>query len=223
MGITIFIFILQTVSPYVFNSRDLPALLGMKVNELILLGQYWRLFTPMFLHGSILHILFNMYALYIFGPGLERHYGHWRFLLLYVISGYAGNVMSFIFSVNPSLGSSTAIFGLLGAEGVLLYRNRGVFGGNAQRALGNIILIAVINLFIGLSPGIDNWGHIGGLMGGALFAWFGGPLLQVEGYYPPYHLVDQRGQRAALLAALGVGFLFTALVVLTIGFRLSLI
>lgn len=60
-------------------------------------------------------------------------------------------------------------------------------------------------------------------MGGALFAWFGGPLLQVEGYYPPYHLVDQRGQSAALLAALGVGFLFTALVVLTIGFRLSLI
>ncbi len=57
---------------------DLPALYGMKINEAILAGQYWRLFTPMWLHGSITHIFFNMYALYTFGRGLEQQYGHLR-------------------------------------------------------------------------------------------------------------------------------------------------
>ncbi len=99
-------------------------LLGLKVNELIVQGQYWRLLTPMFLHGDILHLGFNMYALYIFGPSLERYFGHLRFITLFVLSGFAGNVLSFMFSAAPSLGSSTAIFGLLGAEGVFLYRNR---------------------------------------------------------------------------------------------------
>jgi rhomboid protease GluP len=107
---------------------DVPAALGMKVNELIIHGQIWRLITPVLLHGSILHLGFNMYALYILGPGLERFYGHWRFLTLYLLAGFAGNVMSFIFSPNPSLGASTAIFGLLGAQGVFLYHNRGIYG-----------------------------------------------------------------------------------------------
>lgn len=219
MGITIFVFILQYASQYLIGT-DLPAIWGMKDNASILSGQFWRLFTPMFLHGGLLHIGFNMYALYIFGPGLERHYGHWRFLILYILSGFAGNVMSFLFSAAPSLGSSTAIFGLLGAEGVLLYQNRKIFGRNAQRALGNIVLIAVINLAIGMSPGIDNWGHVGGLLAGTLFAWSAGPVLQVEGIYPALSLVDQRDNADILRATLGVGLLFTLLAAATIYLRI---
>ena len=219
MGITIFVFILQYASQYMFGT-DWPAVLGMKVNSLIQSGQFWRLFTPMFLHGGLLHIGFNMYALYIFGPGLERHYGHWRFLILYILSGFAGNVMSFLFSTAPSLGSSTAIFGMLGAEGVLLYQNRKIFGSNAQRALGNIVLIAVINLAIGMSPGIDNWGHVGGLLAGTLFAWSAGPVLQVEGIYPDLSLVDQRDNGEVLRATIGVGVLFTLLAAATIYLRI---
>jgi rhomboid protease GluP len=217
--VTVLVFILQAASQYILNGVDVPAGLGMKVNSLILDGQLWRLITPMFLHGSILHLGFNMYALYIFGPGLERHYGHWRFLLLYFLSGFAGNVMSFLFSASPSLGSSTAIFGLLGAEGVFLYQNRGIFGSTAQRALGNIITIAVINLVIGLSPGIDNWGHIGGLLGGTLFAWSAGPRLRVEGIYPAVSVIDDRETGDVLRAGIGVGLLFALLAAATIYIR----
>jgi rhomboid protease GluP len=217
--VTILVYLLQMATENFLVGEDIPALLGMKINEYIVEGQFWRLITPVFLHGSILHIAFNMYALLIFGPGLERYYGHWRFLGLFFVSGFAGNVFSFLFSSAPSLGSSTAIFGLLGAEGVFLYQNRNLFGKGAQRALINLITIAMINLFIGLSPGIDNWGHIGGLLGGTLFAWFAGPLLRVEQGSFNYTLVDQRGSGAALRAGAGVAALFAILAVLGIYFR----
>jgi len=217
LGVTLFVFALQMLGIF-FLGGDYPAELGMKVNEWIVRGELWRLITPVFLHStsSILHIAFNMYALYIFGPGLERHFGSKRFLSLYLLSGFSGNVVSFLFSPAPSLGSSTAIFGLLGAQGAFLYQNRALFGKNAQRALVNIITIAAVNLFIGLSPGIDNWGHIGGLIGGSLFAWFGGPVLRLEGIYPHINLTDERETGDVIRVGLAVGLLFAALAALKI-------
>jgi rhomboid protease GluP len=218
LAITIGFFILQQVSS-VMVGNDLPAALGMKVNQRIILGEYWRLLTPMLLHGSLLHIGFNMYALFIFGPGLERHYGHWRFLTLYILAGFAGNVFSFIFSPANSLGSSTAIFGLIAAQGVFLYQNRDIFAGAGRAALSQIVMIALINLFIGLQPGIDNWGHMGGLVGGLMFSWFAGPLLDVQGYAPNLSLKDRREPREVFLAAFGVGLIFLAVVGYTIASR----
>lgn len=225
IGLTVAVYLLQMASVFYFRGMDYPAALGMKANDEILQGQLWRLFTPMFLHSSssLLHIAFNMYALFILGPQLERFYGHSRFLMLYLLGGFAGNVASFLLSPEYSLGASTAIFGLIGAQGVFLYRHRKMFGGMAQRALVNIITVAVVNLIIGLSPGIDNWGHVGGLLGGTLFAWFGGPLLQVEadtgaflGVPPgtsggPLKLTDQREPGAVLAAVLLVALLFASL------------
>lgn len=207
MGFAILVYLVQMASQSLLGI-DYPAAVGMKINELIFQGQIWRLVTPMFLHGSILHLGFNMYALLIFGPGLERHYGHGRFLALLFISGFAGNVISFVFTSAPSLGSSTAIFGLIGAQGVFFYRNRSIYGRMGQRALINILTIAGINLVIGLSPGIDNWGHIGGLLGGSLFAWFGGPVLRVEGIYPTLNLEDERESAQVIAAGTGVLILF---------------
>lgn len=211
--VTILVYLLQMGTDALLG-YDVPALLGMKINDLIAAGQWWRLVTPMFLHGSLLHIGFNMYALFIIGLPLERRFGHLRFLLLYVAGAFAGNVFSFLLTVNPSLGASTAIFGLLGAEAVFLYRHRALFGGQARAALMNILQVAVINLLIGLSPGIDNWGHLGGLFGGLLFTWFGGPLLRMEGVYPFYWLKDERAPLAALAAFALVLVSFGALVVL---------
>ena len=210
LGLSVAIFALQWATQ-TYLGVDYPAALGLKDNALIIQGQLWRLFTPMFLHGGIVHIALNMYALLAFGPQLERFYGHGRYLALYLVSGFAGNVASFQFSLAPSLGASTAIFGLLGAEAVFLYRNRKLFGG-AQRALTNLIVIAVINLAYGFaSPGIDYWGHIGGLLGGLLFAWFGGPVLEVSGYYPQLELSDTRQTSTVILAGLGVVLLFALL------------
>ena len=97
LGVTIFVYLLQLAGNYLLG-QDLAALLGMKINSLIRAGQIWRLITPVFLHDStlpygLLHIGFNMYALVVFGAGLERYFGHWRFLLLYVLAGFTGNVL----------------------------------------------------------------------------------------------------------------------------------
>jgi rhomboid protease GluP len=209
VGITAAIFVLQLGTEYLLDV-DVPAYYGLKINQLIASGQLWRLFTPMLLHGSIIHIAFNMYALSKIGPRLERYYGHWRFLALYVLSGFGGNVFSMMFTEAPSLGSSTAIFGLIGALGVFFYHNRAIFGAATRAALNGIITIAAVNLIIGLNPGIDNWGHIGGLIGGIIFAWLGGSVLQVTGIYPDMSLIDQRNSNE-VLQAIGIVALFFSL------------
>ncbi|MCC7129963.1 MAG: hypothetical protein B6D39_03675 [Anaerolineae bacterium UTCFX2] len=213
--ITIAIYVLQMLTQYTLGT-DLPAALGMKVNALIINGQFYRLITPMFLHASLLHIGFNMYALFVLGVGLERFYGHGRFLAIYLLSGFAGNVLSFLMSSAPSLGASTAIFGLLGAQGVLLYHNRETFGPAARRSLMNVVTIALINLVIGLSPGIDNWGHLGGLIGGVLFAWFAGPLYapRVPGYMSS--IQDERETGEVVRAGILVALLFAGLAALKV-------
>ena len=121
-----------------------------------------------------------MYALVVFGAGLERYFGRWRYLLLYLLGGFTGNVLSFLLSSGYSVGASTAIFGLVGAQGVFLYQNRKLFGNQFGRAIGNVLFIVAVNLVLGLTPGIDNWGHVGGLLGGLIFTWFAGPVWQVE-------------------------------------------
>ena len=216
MGVTAAVYLLQLLSQNVYGF-DVPAALGLKSNELIAAGQYWRLITPIFLHGSLMHIGFNMYALYVLGPGLERYYGHGRFLLLYLLSGFAGNVFSMIFTPQPSLGASTAVFGLLAAQGVFLHHNRDFFGGQrAQRAIINILVVAGVNFLIGLSPGIDNWGHLGGLLGGIIFAWFAGPLLRAQWRGLTPTLVDVRSSSQVLLAAAGDALLFAALAIISL-------
>ena len=211
IGITVVVYLLQLASQILLNV-DWPVVLFVKSNELIRSGQLWRLLTPALLHGSITHIGFNMYALFSFGAGLERHFGHKRFLLLYVLGAFTGNVASFLFSDANSLGASTAIFGLLGAEGVFLVQNRKLFAGQFRSAISNILFIAFINLFlIGSLANIDNWGHIGGLLGGLMFTSFAGPLWEVEGIPPAVHLVDRRSLREVITGAATVVIIFGAL------------
>jgi rhomboid protease GluP len=214
IGVTAFIFILQ-LATQILAQVDIPVVFFIKSNELIRAGQIWRLLTPALIHDThfpFLHILFNMYALLVFGTGLERYFGQGRFLLLYVLGAFAGNVASFLFTSGNSLGASTAIFGLLGAEAVFLIQNRKLFAGQFRGAIGNIIFIAAINLFIiGSLPGIDNWGHIGGLLGGLIFTSFAGPLWEIEGISPAYHLVDKRPLREVIIGAATVVLIFGGL------------
>jgi rhomboid protease GluP len=213
IGITVFVYVLQRASQTLLQT-DIPVQLFAKANDLIQAGQLWRLLTPALVHGSIAHIGFNMYALLSFGTGLERHFGHGRFLLLYVLGAFTGNVLSFFFSPEPSVGASTAIFGLLGAEAIFLIQNRKLFAGQFRSAIGNIIFIAAINLFIiGALPGIDNWGHIGGLLGGLIFTLFAGPKWEIEGIAPAYHLADKRPLRDVITGAAIVVLIFGGLAI----------
>jgi rhomboid protease GluP len=210
IGITVIFYLLQMAS-VAMTGNDILIEYGARYNDAIRAGQLWRFITPALLHASIPHILFNMYALFSLGTGLERYFGHWRFLLLYVLGAFTGNVFSFLFSQGYSVGASTAIFGLLGAEAVFLFQNRQLFAGHYGRAIQNVIFIAIVNLIIGLQPGIDNWGHVGGLLGGLMFTWFAGPLWKIEGMPPDLHLVDQRSTRDVIVGAATVILVFSAL------------
>ncbi|MBN2386346.1 MAG: rhomboid family intramembrane serine protease [Anaerolineales bacterium] len=211
LGVTVAVYLVQMITESLVGI-DLPSLFGIKFGPLIRSGQLWRLITPVFLHGSIVHIAMNMYGLVLFGPRLETRFGRWRFSLLYLLSAYAGNVMSFLLTPNPSLGASTAIFGMLAAEGMFLVQNRELLTDRGRSQIGSILLVAGYNLLYGfLGSGIDNWGHIGGLLGGLLFTWFGGPRLRVEGIYPAYRLVDERQGHGALSGAIAVLLFFIPL------------
>lgn len=179
IGFTLLIFLLQTLSTQI-TQYDWFILLGAKVNGAIAAGQVWRLFTPIFLHAGLWHVGVNMYSLHALGPAIERFFGSTRMAVIYLLAGFSGVIFSLAFSSAPSVGASGAIFGLLGALGMFLYRHRKSFGAAGRFHLRQILLVAVINLGIGLMPQIDNWGHLGGLLGGVFLTMLVGPRFEVH-------------------------------------------
>ena len=133
-------------------------------------GEYFRLLSCMFLHAGIIHLLCNMYSLYVIGPQVESFFGKYKFLFIYLFSGITGSILSLAFSADNvvSVGASGAIFGLLGAILYFGYHYR-VYLGNVLKS--QIVPIIMLNLFIGfVVSGIDNFAHIGGLIGGIFAA-----------------------------------------------------
>ena len=126
-------------------------------------GGWWRLITAAFLHASLLHIAFNMLALWWFGGAVETFLGRGRFLLLYLVSGLAGSAGALIDRPDaPTLGASGAIFGILGAMLIIEWQQTGSLAGNA------LTLIVVNMAFTFTISNIAKGGHIGGLIGGIL-------------------------------------------------------
>lgn len=142
---------------------------GANFSGLVRNGELYRLVTYMFLHAGIVHIGLNMYSLYIVGPRVEDFFGKWKYALIYFISGICGGLLSIGFTPNVvSVGASGAIFGLFGALIYFGYNYRGYIGAMIR---SQIVPIVIYNLFMGLFiPGIDMWGHVGGLIGGILTA-----------------------------------------------------
>ncbi len=140
---------------------------GAKVNELIYLGEWWRLITPMFLHIGFAHLVLNSLIVYFLGAEVEMIIGHFRYLILYLASGVLGNLASFALNNSISAGASTAIFGIFASTLVLakLYP----YHTGIQLLSRNYLTLIVLNVVFGIfSPGTDNAGHIGGLLGGYL-------------------------------------------------------
>lgn len=184
--------VLAFLASLLINSEFVLAL-GAKVNSAIVNGEFWRLATAMFLHVDFLHIAFNGYALFIFGPQVERTYGRTRFLILYLLSGLGGSALSFLMHPSPSVGASGAIFGLIGVLGAYLYRYRDRLATGRSR-LTNIIGVILYNLLYGfLIPFVDNWGHIGGLIAGLVLGWTLAPRYEIVNTSPsePPRLIDR--------------------------------
>ncbi|WP_251861213.1 rhomboid family intramembrane serine protease [Clostridium sp. Marseille-Q2269] len=168
IGINIFMYLITAfLSGNIFNSNiKVLVFLGAKVNSFISNGQYYRLITAMFLHGGLIHLALNMYALNSIGPLVEMYFGKVKYLIIYFISGILSSYFSYVFSPSVSIGASGAIFGILGATLIIAYRNRKRGG---KEFLNNIISVIGINLILGFSiPNVDNFGHIGGLIGGVI-------------------------------------------------------
>lgn len=168
MAICIILFILMKLSGGSTNSQTLLKY-GANLDVLVKNGEYYRLFTCIFLHIGIMHLLCNLYSLYVIGREVENLFGKIKYIIIFILSGIFGSIMSLAFTHNTiSAGASGAIFGLLGA---LLY-----FGMHYRTYLGeaikrSIIPIIVVNLIIGFfAEGIDLAAHIGGLVGGVLVA-----------------------------------------------------
>ena len=138
-------------------------------------GEWWRLVSPVLVHGSILHLAFNMYFLYLVGPLVEQLYGSARFLVLYVLTAATASLASFLLGAGPSVGASGALFGLCGVLLVGRALHRPVLQGQQRAIMSQIGFLVVINLVFGfgfnsLGGNVDNFAHLGGLAGGL---WLG--------------------------------------------------
>ena len=178
------------------GSRNPETLLefGAMYMPLIDQGQYWRLFTSMFVHIGWMHLFLNSVALFYYGLITEGAYGHVRFIALYILSGLVGSLASYLFNEPNTLsaGASGGIFGLLGTLIVFAIKNWQAYDrdGNAlmvpvydrghevgtapapgvgRQILGGLLIVAAMNLLFSLPRGVDVWGHIGGLVGGVMF------------------------------------------------------
>ena len=171
IAINLLVFLISAwISKNIFNI-DIYTLIimGAKVNSLIDKGQVWRLITCAFLHGGLIHIFFNMYALKILGPEIEYVYGKIKYLVIYLLSAIAASIFSYIFGPQSvSVGASGAIFGLFGAMLIFGIKHRKQMG---KAYMMNILQVIFVNVIIGIrSSNIDNAAHFGGLIVGALIA-----------------------------------------------------
>ncbi|PKO94586.1 MAG: rhomboid family intramembrane serine protease [Betaproteobacteria bacterium HGW-Betaproteobacteria-10] len=163
-------------------------------------GQWWRLGSALFLHFGLIHLVMNLWALWDSGQLVERMFGHWRFIMIYLGSGLSGNLLSLVVQGNEAVsgGASGAIFGVYGALLIFVWRERQQLNSHEFRWLfwGGLGFSAV-SITLGLIiPGIDNSAHFGGLMAGALLGMLlGRPLTTVN----PWHWRD-RAFSSALLA-----------------------
>ena len=150
------------------GSEDAPTLIkfGANVGALTRGGDYYRLITSAFLHIGVIHLLCNLYSMFMVGPTIEYFYGKFKYILIYLYSAITASLFVLIFQGENTItaGASGAIFGLLGALLYFGYKYKGYIG---NKIIGSVISVILINLFIGFtSQGISNAGHIGGLVGG---------------------------------------------------------
>jgi len=185
----------------------------------VLTGEYWRLFTVTLVHGGLLHLGFNMYALYIVGPLVEALYGRFLFFVFYLLAAAGGSIASYLINPIPSVGASGAIFGLFGLLFLTTFVHRPVLGRQTRTLTTQIGMLIVINLVFGFAiGGIDNAAHVGGLIAGA---WLGAAvaprgattLLRLWQNTPKEN-APFRERYAAVIAIAGIGILVVVLILL---------
>ena len=210
LSLNVAIFVLMELSG---GSKTPEVLLnfGASYGPFVRRGEYWRLVMPMFLHIGWIHLILNSLALYVLGRILESVYGYGRFAVIYVASGIGGALLSITLSSSVSAGASGAIFGLAGAMLTIGYLHRSAVPRHWRKAFGGGILpLIILNLALGFSiPGIDNWGHLGGLATGmVLSALIAPPGIE----WVPGTVVEEPSQAMAVLPMIIVAVAMAATV-----------
>lgn len=171
--INVLVFLVSDLTGYsqdVMHMLDLGAAYTPLITEG---GEVYRLFTSMFLHFGIAHLLNNMLVLFVLGSRLERAAGKIRFLVIYLLGGVAGNVISLLLELDSgdysvSAGASGAVFAVMGAMIYIVVRNRGWLEDLSWR---QVVVMALFSLYFGFaSSGVDNAAHVGGLISGGILA-----------------------------------------------------
>lgn len=189
-----------SLNPFAFLSPDNRSLLLLGATGTLPIdrfGRWWTLLSASYLHGSILHILFNMMALKQIGYFVIQEYGPNRMFTLYTLSGVCGYVASYVFGVPFTLGASAAVCGLVGAALYYGKSRGGTYGQEVTRQVGGWVI--GIFVFGFLMPGINNYAHGGGLLGGILVA----SLLGYEERVPE-NIAHKLFGRLCLVVTLGV-------------------
>lgn len=211
--INVSMFIVQVASSpgATLNSIPYDSLIRLGAKESVLLasGEYWRLITPMFLHGNLLHLLFNNWALYAVAFQMEALLGGRKFLALYFLAGIAGNIASAVWSLNLSVGASGALFGLLGCAWYFertIHKRFTETTGSKPRAGAYTVMVVANILFGFIIPQIDNAAHMGGLLVGIVTAYV---VLNAT----PNRLVALHRTRAMIVAIVFISLFALAAVV----------
>lgn len=202
------------------SSLTLEKLGALDWNKVVNGHQGWRLFTCIWLHAGVIHILANMLSLVFIGIRLEQQFGFARIGIVYLLSGFGGSILSSLFIRNSiSVGASGALFGLLGAMLSELITNWTIYT-NKAAALFTLVIIIAINLAIGILPHVDNFAHIGGFLTGFLlgfvllprpqFGWLehqNVPGSRLKSKYKPYQYALWLISLVLLIVGFSIGLL----------------
>ena len=165
LGIQTIVFVLM----YLFPELKIESFGGMYGPFFAYYHEWWRLITPIFIHFGLMHFAVDSVTLYFMGSQIETIYGHWRFFLIYLLSGVAGNLASFALNQVGvlSAGASTSLFGMFGAFVILGFHFRN--NPAITQMVRQFSLFIVLSLvFGGFDTSVDIWGHVGGVLGGLL-------------------------------------------------------
>lgn len=184
LAINIAVFFFEIASPVKGSNDDLyslPLMYGAKVNDLIMVGEWWRLLTPMFLHSGLLHIALSSWVLLSFGPQVSKGYGTFTFLLIYILGGVSGNFTSFLHTSETTVGGSGPEFAVIGAWLIYQLQNKDVTEKEPSDSMFQKAIIATALSFVLANFGpIDNWTNLGAAVSGIAYGYFTCPVLQVE-------------------------------------------
>lgn len=198
LGINTFLFLLSFLLP---STYFLIERWGIGWNAAVSAGEYWRLITPIFLHGGFGHFFFNSFSLIIFGPALETILGRVKFLGLYMFAGILGNVGTFLFEEGHyfHLGASGAIYGLLGLYLYMRFFRQDLIDPGSAQIITTMLVVGAIYTFV--MPNINLLGHLFGFIGGAVL----GPII-FRGRVKYFSMVNTQGYRSRAVGDDDIGF-----------------